>query len=755
MEAINETPFTIGLVPGRLNFPGHSLTVVIKGTFDLVPNGAAAASEEQIPPTGDEEYEPGADGIASLRYPSDLAYYKPRADLLLVGQAVAPAGQAVTRLQVAFTVGERTKRLEVTGDRWWSGGSSGTRATDPRLFTAVELRYENAFGGRGLAENPVGKGGVRIQDEAGYEVLPLPNVEYPTSRMTAPNAIVAPAGFGPLHPQWAPRGGKVGSYRGSWLKERWPWFPDDFDWSFFNAAPEDMQLDGYLQGDEEITLEHVDAEFPLLRARLPGLRVRCFLHVSDPQAAPVDGAAPGVVSGNLREVPLIADTLWINAEKRKAIVVWRGWTEVDSEEFDEIRHLYIIDEPLHGPATAPDRIQSRFVQHLDDAAAELEMGPGREIVGVPVGDDTGPDEELAASYAELNASLAAAGLPAFDPDAPPPEPSPEARDASADMMARHGEAPPEEEDGESALSRVAVAALAGEGRSLAGRDMSGLDLAGLDLTKADLAGAILTGSTLKGATLDGANLAGAVLEGCDLSGASLRGALLAGADLSRADLASANLGGSQLDDALLEGANLRESILEGAQGPGAVFMDADLTMVRAAGSSFPAADFTGARLEGADFREAELTEACLERAYARGADFSRAALAQLQAADGADFTGALFVEITAPQAIWSASVLVEADFGYARLQGVEFSGADLTRANLSAADMTEGRLAKAVLVGARMIRCNLFEASLEKANLVTADLRGSNLYGAELLDAQLEGTLLDGVNLKMTKLDPS
>ncbi len=36
---------------------------------------------------------------------------------------------------------------------------------------------------------------------------------------------------------WTQRYSKIGNYKGNYLKERWPWFPKDFDWGYFNAAP--------------------------------------------------------------------------------------------------------------------------------------------------------------------------------------------------------------------------------------------------------------------------------------------------------------------------------------------------------------------------------------------------------------------------------------------------------------------------------------------------------------------------------------
>ena len=46
MQVHNQTDFTFGAFPGRLDFPAHSLTIVVKGAFDLVPGGVARLAEE-------------------------------------------------------------------------------------------------------------------------------------------------------------------------------------------------------------------------------------------------------------------------------------------------------------------------------------------------------------------------------------------------------------------------------------------------------------------------------------------------------------------------------------------------------------------------------------------------------------------------------------------------------------------------------------------------------------------------------------
>lgn len=742
MEIVNRSGMTFGMITGRVYFPGHSLTLVAKGTWDLVRGGTAVPSEEQLLPTGPEPWDDGGDS-PSLRYDSDFAHYKPRADLLVVGTARPPGGQPVTRLPVGVRVGQHSKALMVFGDRWWTTGAVRSEATDPVPFDQMPLRYENAFGGAGFAWNPVGKGYGEVVSEAGYSVLPLPNVEHPSDRLESPDAVPYPAGFAPIPVEWRERMAKTGTYDDRWLAERWPWFPEDLDWTFFNSAPPDMQVEGFLRGDEEIQLENLDAEHPHFTSRLPGVRVRCFLSENDEPGGASGGEAERVAS--FREVPMSLDTLWIDADARTLVLVWRGVAEVSSEELDEIRHVLLVAQGPGDEARSLEDHRRELEEHLAAEAAEME---GVDLDALPQGRDEPepPDEDLevAASIEGMNEELAAAGLPTvkFPEDDVVPPAEPEAGDDDEPDVRR------------GPMSREDVAARLAAGETLEEQDLSGTDLEGMDLSGVGLAGAILTGTVLRDARLDGADLAGAILAGAVLAGASLREATLTEADLTGADVSRADLTGADLGGATLEGARLPGARLDDARAVDAILIAADLGGATATGAVLSGADLTGCSLREADFRGADLREACLEGADATSADFSSCALGEFQAGEGADFTGARFREADAPESIWTGSLLTRADLALVNAEGGDFEGADLAGANLAGANLKSARFVKADLTGARLVECNLFEASLEKADLHNADLLGANLYGAELLGARFDGARLDGANLTMTKLDP-
>ena len=91
------------------------LTVVSRATFVLQPGDAVLASQQEPLTVSDLPYPDGSS--LGLYAASDLAPMKPRADIVLVGQAFAPGGQPVRSLVARLAVGEMDKRIEVFCDR--------------------------------------------------------------------------------------------------------------------------------------------------------------------------------------------------------------------------------------------------------------------------------------------------------------------------------------------------------------------------------------------------------------------------------------------------------------------------------------------------------------------------------------------------------------------------------------------------------------------------------------------------------------
>jgi uncharacterized protein YjbI with pentapeptide repeats len=732
MEILNQSSFQFAFITGRVNFPKHSLTLIVKGTFDLKPDVCATLSDEQIFPTGDERFPDDDEGNGSLRYSSDFAYYKPRADIILTGKCYAPYRKTVPACKVNIQVGNHSKTLGVFGDRFWN--LKTRMISDPKPFTKMDLRYENSFGGEGYKKNPVGKGFAKVTNAEGLKVWPLPNIEDVNNLIDSPGSNPEPAGFGPIGDMWAQRYSKLGTYKGSWLKERWPWYPKDFDWGFFNAAPFDTQIEGYLNGDEHISLENLHPSRTIYKSQLPGLKPRAFLRIK---------AKGGSGQTVFKEVSLKLDTLWIDMEIEKAVLVWRGLSEILTEDYEEVSDCFIISEQLDEPPKSKAHYHELFLKLFNvDEDFQFEETEQAEKV---VTEEIDIEDQIKAAEEKLKTELIEAGL---DTHLELPEPTQEDKDKEMLLMEEFGLTKQKEE----VIDRMIVKERLAKGESLREEDLRNMDLSDLDMQGADFQDAILSNAKLTNSNLSGAILTNADLSGADLSSANLQRAVLKDADLSNANLSGADLRDSVLEDAIFDGSELQNALLDNANAEGASFYEADLKNASLQQCACRAADFSKSKLSGADFKGARLVEASAEAAEGVNINMTDADLTGFRASDQTNFTNGIFRNVIGHYSIWEDATLDHADFTFSSMEGANFASASLKSASFVGADLRYARFSKADLYQAKCMTMNLFEASLEKANLTMADFRASNMYGAEFLDAVLDKTRLENANLKMTKL---
>jgi uncharacterized protein YjbI with pentapeptide repeats len=734
MGIINHTPFPCAYLVGRVNYPAHSLTLIVKGTFDCVPGKNLEPAREQLFPTGDIYLNDDMQG--SCIYESDFAYYKPRADILLTGKCYSAGTKPIQVSKVVFQVGNINKTLSIFGRRYWKG--LALAPSDPEMFTEMQLSYENSFGGAGFAKNPIGTGYLSDQQDGGPRSLLLPTVEDPHHLVRSPKDSPEPAGFGPLGKTWPQRGKKIGTYTDRYVDERWPWFPVDFDWGYFNAAPRDMQVEGFLRGDEPLFFQNLHPQHSNYHCRLPGLRVRCFINKGD---------SPQAEQSRLTEVPLNLDTLWVDMEAEKLVLVWRGVTQIENEDFEEIQHLFLVAENLAEEKGTLAHYQQVFLNHF--IHEEEEHLPESPEPAAP--EDTIEQEikiaeaEIAKAEEALRAELLAADI---NPNFEIPPQSDEAKEEEARLLKQYAA----DEPTALALTRDDVANARASAKDLSSQDLSNLDLSGLDLQGMNFQGAIFTGTSLKHANLSGAVFLEANLCSADLAGGNLQKANLKDADFSNADFLGADLSGAMMENTILEKARMQKAILTNVQAEGAFFSGADLAGATCSGGFFDGADFSKAILNYTDFRGASLKDASVEGAEGECVNLDNADISGLRASEGIKFHRATIQKVLGGGSIWTDADLTEADFSFSDLPGADFSSAILTRANLSAVDMKKAKFARAKMLGTRCQSANFFQGSFEKADLTDADFSWANLYGAEFLNATVTRAKFQMANLKMTKL---
>jgi uncharacterized protein YjbI with pentapeptide repeats len=768
---------TVGWAVGR-NKDAQLLGTFIAKSCCRIQHGQVADADSEMtetnPVTGDLFID--EDESKGLKYPSDFATFKPNSDVLILGTGYAAGAKLVPSFPVRVKVGGLQKVLEVVGNRTWEAGLFTKRPGHPQPVGKMPLTFENAWGGTGYSKNPIGRGRNTEQ---------MHNLEFSGSRIERTNDRSDPAGFGPLASSWEPRKSKVGTCKGKWLKERWPWFPEDLDWSYFNAAPLDQQVDGYLRGDEELEFENLHPKHSIYKSRLPGLRTRCFLNER-------------LQNGELtfREVKTNLDTLWINMDEEKLILVWRGLAPVRTLKLREIEHIYAVTEPLAEPPRSLEQHRAEFQRRLNEGQ-EVEL-PDAEAAATDAAFEkqfAEMDKEFAEAEQEMakfeaganqvieeqKARAIAEGVdPKLFEDRAAPQTLAQVKAEYQAAMAELKRADPEQAtqmgeidfsqfeqmeaeaaqmeaefaaDNPVSPSRESVqAGLKGGTKSFAGHELSGLDLAGLDLTGADLSGASLDKANLRQAKLVGANLREANLSGADLTEADLTGAILDEADFSNAKLDKARMIDVSIVGTGFSRLELAAMDFSGAKGKGADFSKANLAGALFVRAQVPQSDFSGAVLEKADFSSAGLPAAQFDGAKAKGVQMENADVSGLHGGDKADFTGGNFRNAKGAGSIWEQSMLDGADFSKALLTRANFNETSLCEARFDRVDAMKASFDDAFLQRAVLTNANLLRATFDRADLTQTNLSNSNLYGAGFWETVFQHTVIDGANVKATQI---
>jgi hypothetical protein len=344
LEIVNRTPLLVETLP-LPDGPGggDAMTVVLKGTFDIVPDGVATPSDEQMPILFGDEFM-GDDPAGCPRFEFDMAPFKPRADIALVGKAYAPGGRPVTEMEAGLRVGNVSKTLRIFGDRHWQCASPVLPVTmsAPRPFVTMELTYDRAFGGIDAngggfcEENLAGKGFYGEKSKRTVDGQPLPNIEDPRNLVRAFTDHPRPAGFGFCSRAWKPRAGCIGTFDEKWRKTRSPRLPVDFRFDYYNAAHPDLQPPGYLRGDEDVALANLTPG-GVLRFRLPGIAPAVEVVKTDRYEVPFDRPATEQVV----PLPMNLDTLCLIPDEMRLYLVWRGVLPMKSLDMLDVKSVEI------------------------------------------------------------------------------------------------------------------------------------------------------------------------------------------------------------------------------------------------------------------------------------------------------------------------------------------------------------------------------------------------------------------------------
>ena len=756
---------------------------MVRGCFAIVPGEAAIEAE------GDFEGDLSAHGKLSSElyrdddderngtclHPDDFADYKLNAEVMVRGNCHAPGNQPTRQLPVSISVGEWSKTLQVTGPRVWSDSQSGAVVSDTIAFTKVALCYDNAFGGPNYPRNPVGKG---------HEDNQLPLIEDPRDAIrTRSDRPAEPAGFGPINSNWPQRRNKVGTaYGDDYQKTRAPFYAADFDWTYFQSAPDDQQLDGYLRGDEQLRFVTLHPDHPVLSCRLPGLRVRVFVKNN---------------KGELAELAMRLDTLVADVDDDRLYLSWRGLGKVAEDDLMDVATVLIASEPLaeprdaahyhaqleafendplgleeHGAAELIAQRDAGLAQlaETQDALAQLgangdegladDMGRIMDLAGSDPAQKEQAQKAVTDALAAQKSQLPNAPQPALEISAamksapagsPPPyvipkagEPLPIPPDASlaaaidkaredtakaADSMLEQLSQLEEAQREKFALDEVDPKKQLDDGLSI-------LD----DPLFARLRPKPL-GQLLPGQDLSCQDLRDRDLSGLDLSGCNLRETIL-----TRSDLRGTKLKGAVLAHAVLYQANLADADLS----------DADLTLANLSEANAKGARLCGAKLDTTFFDDACLANADLSRCHGKQPLFRRT-----------DLSGATMAEIDLFEAIFEAAILKESNF-----RGAKLSGCLLLKCNAAKASFEDARLGGSCLYESQAPKANFVGVSgkqvvflkmklndadfgwavLPNAFFSEASAKRARFWGANLIEARFYRSVLDRADFSHANL---
>jgi uncharacterized protein YjbI with pentapeptide repeats len=731
----------------------------------------------------------------------DMFMPKQTGEILVAGKYFSPGGKLARAGSVQISVGSKSKTLNVFGDRRWiktAGLVSGI--SDPQPMTEMGVTYTNAFGGPGYKQNPLGKG---MEEEEAEDTIPLPNIEYPDQLIGSPSDRPEPAGFGPLGLDWQQRAGKLGTYDRKWLETRWPWYPEDMDWMYFNAAPEDQQIAGYFTGDEKIVIENMHPERSTVTTSLPKRRMRCFVR-------------QGTNSDEVfKEVKTRLDTVWLFPEYETGFVIWRATVQIQDDEAEDISAAFVADEYLTEKEKPVEYYRDiYFVGDVEEEVAEEpEVKLQKEEPAITAGPIEPPaveavtDPETEALIQELEKEVAAAdanlavelkklgfdpeqfmkdlpmmeGLPVSVPSGPPTEPSVLELEKNLarqeaelnEMIKKLGfdpdklmEVSKEIDQTEPPSIKDLIKKMQESGISDPETEQYLLEMEREQAKSEKELSALLEEEEKREAELkkeEPSEEEGTepepeevltrekIVEGYH-EGESFSGKDLSGLDLSDLDLRSIDLRDAILENIDFAGTNLTGAILSGAVLAGASLLRAILTSAKMDGCNLNRVQGQQADMSHSDLRSADMTESDFSQSNFKKVSMDNALL------ENSKLEGACFEGASAQWTDFTATDLRKTDFLRANISRADFTDADIQDANFAETEALsatfEGAMGKFVNFEKADLRKSRADetTSLERTNFQKADLSEANWEGANLPSSILRFATLTMTDLSRCNL---
>ncbi len=694
----------------------------------------------------------------------DAGIPKKRGEFLVAGSAwpISNTDSTMCRARVQF--GQLDKTLNVIGDRYFRG----QQPSEPKSFKSIPLRWEFAFGGEGYSHNPLGTGFKPVVDQAGQKVHSLPNIEYPNEMIGLPGQRPRPAGFGPVDGMWAQRTKKVGTYDQDWLKNDYPGFARDIDWTYFNVASEDQQSGEVFRGDESFLLEGLHPELPKIEGVLPGFKARCFIVRSG--------------SDELEELSCNLTTVWFFPDREHAVTIFHACAAVERPDAQDLAQVMIAAEDF-----ASDRPLEHYgqvlIRWLDEDKGTFERLRDDDLLpeGLEKDGASDPDsmirewaegirarnlrghmeDKLDTGQAQLDSTMSKLGaeLPP-DPKLPDFEIDPArlneislaemprlidrlesyAKEAKTEMQVKAIESEEVFEQSMNSLQEKfpdsnAQGDHAGQGpptfkatqkEAEIVKQINVLKSTGADVSEMEEA---FLGDDMKSFLVSSEQ---GLNHGYRMAAHYQQPAVPKSSPRDMRDrlLQRIETNGS-LDAQDFTGANLADVDLSGADLSGIFLESADLSR----------ANLQGARLENAVLSHANLSGAKLDGANLKKANLGKSSMCEVSAI-GADFSGAILAEADVSNAVFDDAILSEADLRGARISGCSFGGSRfeeyfLMDEELESVNFAGAKLDRSVFFNVQFANVNFSGSSLHEAAFVRCAGQGLNFSKANLKNLRI------------------
>jgi uncharacterized protein YjbI with pentapeptide repeats len=450
------------------------------------------------------------------------------------------------------------------------------------------------------------------------------------------------------------------------------------------------------------------------------------------------------------------DTLWVDMETERLVLVWRGWTEVSSEECEEVQHVFIMPEPLDQDPQTVEECKQLYLAELSAYEKKWEIRP----------DEAGPIPEVAEKVEQESGQEPEEDLT----NAP--------RETESDKVTRR-----QTEQLKERLEKQSSALLAQLGINLDNfppevqqRTKEQQVRMISQLTEGDPKKAMMGERERLDAQLN-ADLASMGIDADNLPRVSKKAQSELARFMKEIGLAKGDVSGDpefsrvwRMLAAIMPKLGINPEDLTPLIDQSKKHME---KIKRQLGIEEEA---PGEEEQGPKEEPVRLTRKIVQERAARGDSFAGEDLRNLDLSElvlkGIDFSGAVFTGTNLAGADLEASNLTEADLSGANLGSCNLTGTNLAETNLSGtnlekaclrnADVTESDLTQATLSGAvlfdvvfekaKMAGAVLNEVEAEDAYFSAADLSGASfknaeLSGADLSKCRLDETDFEGANL--------